>query len=160
VHSTCAPLSKVIVPTHNPDSRKLTCTHTTQIWKLTWSQTKFSFLLSTVRKCPPLHLPEHVHGSCSLSNAWGSLCQLTCSQGYQLVGHDVTECGDKLKWTKPLPHCRGKYYYLLNITQGSKNTVAIIVWWQVNETYCQTMFCDASSELYFWSSITNTAELL
>jgi hypothetical protein len=60
----------------------------------------------TVRKCPPLHLPEHVHGSCSLSNAWGSRCQLTCSQGYKLVGRDVTECGDKLKWTNPLPHCR------------------------------------------------------
>jgi hypothetical protein len=64
--------------------------------------------ISVVQKCPPLHLPEHVHGQCSLNNAWGSRCQLTCSQGYRLVGHDVTECGDKLKWTNPLPHCVGK----------------------------------------------------
>lgn len=59
----------------------------------------------TVQKCPPLHLPDHAHGQCSLNNAWGSRCQLTCSQGYRLVGHDVTECGDKLKWTNPLPRC-------------------------------------------------------
>ncbi|XP_021939605.1 delta-like protein 3 isoform X2 [Zootermopsis nevadensis] len=59
----------------------------------------------TVRKCPPLHLHEHAHVRCSLNNAWGSRCQLTCSQGYELVGHNITECGDKLKWTNPLPRC-------------------------------------------------------
>ncbi|XP_069704729.1 delta-like protein 3 isoform X1 [Periplaneta americana] len=42
---------------------------------------------------------------CSLNNAWGSRCQLTCSPGHQLVGHDVTECGDKTKWTNPMPRC-------------------------------------------------------
>ncbi|KAJ4449045.1 hypothetical protein ANN_00439, partial [Periplaneta americana] len=59
----------------------------------------------TVRKCPPLHLPQHAHVRCSLNNAWGSRCQLTCSPGHQLVGHDVTECGDKMKWTNPMPRC-------------------------------------------------------
>ncbi|PSN47206.1 hypothetical protein C0J52_07869 [Blattella germanica] len=59
----------------------------------------------TVHKCPPLHLPEHVQVRCSLNNAWGSRCQMSCSHGFRLVGHEFTECGDKLRWTNPLPRC-------------------------------------------------------
>ncbi|XP_067001661.2 uncharacterized protein [Anabrus simplex] len=58
-----------------------------------------------VRKCPPLVLPKYMIAHCSKGNIWGSKCQLSCYQGFQLKGHEVVECVESLEWSHPVPYC-------------------------------------------------------
>ncbi|XP_042320296.1 uncharacterized protein LOC121929040 [Sceloporus undulatus] len=60
-------------------------------------------------KCPALHEPVNGHFSCihSYANfAYGSSCNFSCSEGFQLVGLEVLDCLAGGNWTEQLPHCK------------------------------------------------------
>ncbi|XP_034533694.1 P-selectin [Notolabrus celidotus] len=63
----------------------------------------------TVKKCPPILFPVTGNMTCvdTLGSfSFGSRCNFTCQEGYDLTGDNTLECLASGKWSKPIPSCK------------------------------------------------------
>ncbi|XP_069622657.1 sushi, von Willebrand factor type A, EGF and pentraxin domain-containing protein 1 [Ranitomeya imitator] len=63
-----------------------------------------------VRTCPKLHPVENGKISCSSSDtSYGTVCSVTCNDGYRLQGHSKLACQENSYWDAKEPICTEMY---------------------------------------------------
>lgn len=77
---------------------------------------------TTVKKCSPIVFP--VTGNMTCVDAvepfsFGSQCNFTCQEGYQLTGDDALTCTASGQWSKPTPTCTGWSQIIRRLLLGS-----------------------------------------